>query len=131
MASGADLSMTLWRSTMDTWNEAGQRWWDMAGTDQSQGSATAPSDKRFAAPEWSNNPIYRTLKEMYLLASDWLLKQGEFEGMDEAERQRLNFHLRQFVDAMSPTLLLMSNPDVLRRAIETGGTSLADGRATC
>src|SRR5271166_3123035 len=126
-ASGADLYMTLWRSTMDTWNEAVQRWWGMAGTDQSQGPATAPSDKRFAAPEWQNNPIYRTLKELYLLASDWLLKQGEIEGMDEAERQRLNFHLRQFVDAMSPTLLLVSNPAALRRAMETGGASLADG----
>ena len=47
--------------------------------------------------------------------------------MDEAEQRRLQFHLRQFVDAMSPTLLLMSNPEVLRRAIETGGSSLADG----
>ena len=99
----------------------------MAGTDQSQGSATAPSDKRFAAPEWHNNPIYRTLKELYLLASDWLLKQGEIEGMDEAERQRLNFHLRQFVDAMSPSLLLVSNPAALHRAMETGGASLAEG----
>ena len=56
MASGADLTMTLWRSAMDTWNEAGQLWWGIAGIDQSQGSATAPSDKRFAAPEWHNNP---------------------------------------------------------------------------
>jgi len=30
-----------------------------------------------------------------------------------AERQRLDFHLRQFVDAMSPTLLLVSNPGAL------------------
>ena len=131
IASVAELNLTLWRSAIDIWNEAGQRWWGMAGTDPSQGPATAPSDKRFAAPEWHNNPIYRTLKELYLLASDWLLKQGEIEGMDEAERQRLNFHLRQFVDAMSPSLLLVSNPAALRRAMETGGASLADGRATC
>jgi Poly-beta-hydroxybutyrate polymerase (PhaC) N-terminus len=31
-------------------------------------------DKRFTAPEWQDNPIYRTLKEFYLLASDWLLR---------------------------------------------------------
>jgi polyhydroxyalkanoate synthase len=69
------------------------------------------------------------LKEAYLLASDWLLKQGaaQADGMDEAERRRLDFHLRQFVDAMSPTLLLASNPAALRRAMETGGASLADG----
>ena len=47
--------------------------------------------------------------------------------MDEAERRRLDFHLRQFVDAMSPALLLASNPAALRRAMETGGASLADG----
>ena len=84
-------------------------------------------DKRFAAPEWHTNPVYRTLKEIYLLASDWLLQQGDADDMDEAERQRINFHLRQFVDAMSPTLMLMSNPSLFDKAIETGGASVAAG----
>ena len=57
------------------------------------GAGTPPrpggGDKRFAAPEWHANPVYRTLKEVYLLASDWLLQQGERTDMDEAERQRL------------------------------------------
>ena len=48
--------------------------------------------------------------------------------MDEAE-QHITFHLRQFVDAMSPTLILMSNPAALQKAIETGGVSLAVGAA--
>ena len=39
----------------------------------------------------------------------------------------MTFHLRQFVDAMSPALLLASNPVALRRILETGGASLADG----
>ena len=64
---------------------------------------------------------------MYLLASEWLLQQSESDDLDDAERTRLNFHLRQFVDAMSPSLLLLSNPEAMRRAIETGGASLADG----
>jgi polyhydroxyalkanoate synthase subunit PhaC len=85
-------------------------------------------DKRFAAPECRENPVYRTLKEMYLLASDWLLEHGKSAGdLDDAERQRLNFHLQQFVAAMSPTLLLLSNPAALRKAMETGGSSLAAG----
>ena len=86
--------------------------------------ATSGSPRR----NGTSNPVYRTLKEMYLLASDWLLKQGQRpRAWSEAERQRLNFHLQQFVDAMSPTLLLLSNPAALRRAMETGGASLADG----
>jgi len=47
--------------------------------------------------------------------------------MADVERLRLDFHLRQFVDAMSPALLLAFNPVALRRAFETGGTSLTDG----
>jgi len=76
----------------------------------------------------AGHPIYRTLKEFYLLASDWLLRQAsEAEDLSPAEQQHLDFHLRQFVDAMSPTLLLVSNPVALRRAVETGGASLMEG----
>jgi len=110
------------RSAADIWNEWSQRWFGNA-----PGGSAPSADKRFAAPEWQTNPAYSTLKSLYLLASDWLLKQPEEDDLSEAERQRLRFHLQQFVDAMSPTLLLMSNPAALRRAVETGGTSLADG----
>ena len=89
--------------------------------------AAKSGDKRFAAPEWHSNALYHTLKEVYLLASDWLLKHAEVVDMADVERLRLDFHLRQFVDAMSPALLLAFNPVALRRAFETGGTSLADG----
>ena len=126
-AQAAELNASLWRSAVDVWNEAGQRWLGMASGAASAGAEKRSEDKRFAAPEWQNNPIYRTLKEMYLLASDWLLKQGEAADLDEKERLRLKFHLHQFVDAMSPTLLLASNPTALHRAMETGGASLADG----
>jgi polyhydroxyalkanoate synthase len=126
VASAARLNADLWRSSLEAWSQTAQRWLG-AAEPPAPGPTTKPADKRFAAPEWHSNPVYRTLKEAYLLASDWLLKQGEADGLDEAERQRLTFHLRQFVDAMSPSLLLFSNPAALRRAIETGGSSLADG----
>jgi len=125
MAATADFNMRQGQTSLDTWNEAWQRWCGLArpGPEVSGGA-----DKRFAAPEWRDNPVYRTLKELYLLASDWLLRQAsEAEDLSPAERQRLDFHLRQFVDAMSPTLLLVSNPVALRRVVETGGASLAEG----
>jgi polyhydroxyalkanoate synthase subunit PhaC len=124
--SVVQVNADLWRSAMEVWNDAGRRWLGGA-PDGSAGSPGGAADRRFAAPEWSNNPFYRTLKEAYLLASDWLAKQGEADGMEEAERHRIAFHLRQFIDAMSPSLLLLSNPAALRRAMETGGASIADG----
>lgn len=124
--SVTEFNQDLWRSAVNVWQEAGQRW--LGGEQASQGKApTSPADKRFAAPEWHTNPAYRTLMEIYLLASDWLMEQSRGEDMDDAERQRVNFHLRQFVDAMSPTLMLLSNPAALRKAIETGGSSMAAG----
>ncbi len=124
-----DFNTDLWRSALEVWHEAGQRWLGRAETAPTQGPVSASADKRFAAPEWHTNPVYRTLKEVYLLASDWLMKQADAvdDDMDEAERQRINFHLRQFVDAMSPTLMLMSNPAALHKAIETGGASVVAG----
>ena len=125
MAAAADFNMRQAQASMDTWNEAWQRWCGLA---RPEPAASDGADKRFAAPEWQGNPIYRTLKELYLLASDWLLRQAsEAEDLSPAERQHLDFHLRQFVDAMSPTLLLVTNPVALRRAVETGGASLAEG----
>ena len=125
LAAVAEFNKQAWQSAMDAWNEAGQRWW---GQPDGAPAGAAGGDKRFAAPEWQNNPAYRTLKDLYLLASDWLLRQaGEADGLSEAERQHLNFHLRQFVDAMSPTLQLAANPAALKRAVETGGASIAEG----
>jgi polyhydroxyalkanoate synthase len=127
LAAMAEFNAQAWKSAMDAWNDAGQRWWgQLSGTPA--GAAGAPGDKRFAAPEWQSNPAYRTLKELYLLASDWLLRQADdADGLSAAERQHLNFHLRQFVDAMSPTLQLAANPAALKRAVETGGASIAEG----
>jgi polyhydroxyalkanoate synthase len=127
VAAAVDLNTRMWQSAVEAWNEAGERWLGVAQPDAPPVPASSP-DKRFAAAEWQGNPAYRTLKEIYLLASDFLLRQtSEADDLSPAERQRLDFHLRQFVDAMSPTLLLASNPVALRRAVETGGASLAEG----
>jgi polyhydroxyalkanoate synthase subunit PhaC len=126
--SATALGANVWRAALDAWTEAGQRWLGEVAQDGRPAEGRAAADKRFAAPEWQANPIFRTLKEAYLQASEWLLQRGKASaGLDPAERQRLEFHLRQFVDAMSPTLLLASNPVALKRAMETGGASLASG----
>jgi cold shock CspA family protein len=61
----AELNAAVWRSSLDIWNEAGRRWWGQSSFDPAE--AAKGGDKRFAAPEWHGNPLYRTLKEVYLL----------------------------------------------------------------
>ena len=87
----------------------------------------AEADRRFDAPEWEQHPFFRLLKQSYLALSKQLLEEAERQGVDPDERQRLVFHLRQFIDAISPTTFLPTNPAALRKAWETGGGSVADG----
>ncbi len=119
-----EMNAGVLRAAADAWTDATRAW--MAGGTPAPAAAKG-ADKRFSAPDWHVNPAYRTLKDAYLLASDWLMTQGQADDMEPAERQRLQFHLRQFVDAMSPALMLMGNPVALRRAVETGGASVASG----
>ncbi|HET6468836.1 MAG TPA: class I poly(R)-hydroxyalkanoic acid synthase [Geminicoccaceae bacterium] len=120
-----ELNLRIWQSAVEAWNHAAARWWGLESA--TAGPGLGAGDKRFEAPEWHANPVYRTLKEMYLLASDFILKEADAKDLEPAERERLLFHLQQFVNAMSPTLLLLANPAALKRAMETGGASVAEG----
>lgn len=120
-----EFNQRMVQSAVEAWNSAAARWWGLG--EATFRSGVEAGDRRFDAPEWHANPVYRTLKELYLLASDFLLKESEAQDLDPAERDRLRFHLQQFVNATSPTLLFFSNPAALRHAMETGGASIADG----
>jgi polyhydroxyalkanoate synthase subunit PhaC len=88
----------------------------------------ADRDKRFAAPEWKDNPLYDTIRQTYLLVSDRLLGSVDaLEGVDEATREKLRFNTRAFVDAMSPSNFALTNPQVMAKAMETRGESLLKG----
>ena len=88
----------------------------------------ADKDKRFAAPEWRDNPLFDTIRQTYLLVSERLLGSVDaIEGVDEGTREKLRFTTRAFVDAMSPSNFALTNPQVIERAIETKGESLLNG----
>src|SRR5918994_3979890 len=120
-----DFNTKLFESTMRSWQEATNRLW---GLETPQEDEEGRPDKRFSAPDWEQNPFYETLKENYLLASNYLMEEvDETDGEDTPEQRRLKFHLKQFVDAMAPVNYLLTNPAALKRAFETGGVSLAEG----
>lgn len=124
-ARAMDYNMRAWSAAMESWNKTVSRIWGIPVEEDDGGG----SDKRFSSPEWETNPYYHTLKETYNLASEYLLTEIE-ETDGEAgteEQRRLRFHLKQFVDAMAPVNFLLTNPAALRRVVETGGASVAEG----
>ena len=120
-----EFNRHLFETTVEVWNDAAAHFW---GLSREEKEREGRPDKRFSDPGWENNPYYRMLKESYMLASEYLLKEvEETDGKDDEEQRRLKFHLKQFVDAMAPVNFLLTNPAAMRRIIETGGTSLAEG----
>ena len=126
MQVATDYNRRFFEASMEVWSDTAARFWDLP--QQEERKESKESDKRFSAPEWDQNPYYETLKQSYLLASDYLLKESErTNGQDTEEQQRLKFHLNQFVEAMAPVNFLLTNPAALKRVFETGGMSLVDG----
>ncbi len=128
MQVATDFNMKMWQATMEAWSTAMAQMWGLPAPEKRHQKEAPRGDKRFSAPEWESNPFYQTLKQMYMLASEYLLKEAEeTDGHDTEEQRRLKFHLQQFVDAMAPTNFLLTNPAALRKVMETGGVSLAEG----
>ncbi|HEX8381200.1 MAG TPA: class I poly(R)-hydroxyalkanoic acid synthase [Allosphingosinicella sp.] len=88
----------------------------------------ADKDKRFAAPQWRDSPLFDMIRQSYLLVSERLLGSVDaLDGLDPKQREKLRFLTRNFVDAMAPSNFAATNPLVLQRAMETKGESLLKG----
>ena len=95
---------------------------------QSEGGVETPrGDRRFNGTEWRENSLYSILKQYYLLNARYCTDFVEALDMDEKEKHRLRFFTRQFVEAMSPTNFIATNPDVIKLATDTEGQSLKAG----
>jgi polyhydroxyalkanoate synthase len=84
-------------------------------------------DRRFADPAWSTNPAFHALRLAYLAASRFardVVGSAELEA-DVARKAALAVDL--LLDALAPTNQLLLNPAALKRAFDTGGTSLVKG----
>jgi polyhydroxyalkanoate synthase subunit PhaC len=85
-------------------------------------------DKRFAGEAWHEAPAFDFMRQSYLLASNYMMEAGAgIEGLDGRETARARFLVKQFVDAMSPSNFLATNPEVLKKTVESGGSNLLKG----
>ena len=89
--------------------------------------AIARGDKRFKDEVWQEMPYYDLLKQSYLLGSRQLHEFVDQAQVDDKTKLQLRFYARQFIDAMSPSNFPATNPEVIRKAIETRSVSLTDG----
>ncbi|WP_283786235.1 PHA/PHB synthase family protein [Bermanella sp. WJH001] len=87
-----------------------------------------PSDRRFKDDDWSTNPLYDFLKQNYLLHADAIHNMVESVGdLSELTKNKVDFLVRQYVNALSPSNFAGTNPEVVRKTFETGGANLIKG----
>ncbi|MFC4158055.1 PHA/PHB synthase family protein [Chitinimonas lacunae] len=84
-------------------------------------------DRRFNAPEWEQYPFFDYIKQYYLLTSKWLLQLVDGAPVDDERRERIAFFTRQYLDAISPANFALTNPEVIKLALDTKGESLIQG----
>jgi polyhydroxyalkanoate synthase len=120
-----EAQLGFWRDYMSLWQNTTRRIMGIA----TEPVIDAPStDRRFKDDAWKENEVFDFIKQSYLLSARYVqdvVKQ--VDGLDAKTAQKVDFYARQFVDAMSPSNFLLTNPEVLRKTAETGGENLLKG----
>jgi polyhydroxyalkanoate synthase len=88
----------------------------------------AKGDRRFRDEEWTESALFDFIKQYYLLANDYVRHSIEqTEGIAPQEKEKLKFVSRLLMEALSPSNFILTNPEVLKETIKTGGENLIHG----
>ena len=120
-----ESGLSLWQGYMELWQSAARR---LMGAEAEPVAEPARDDRRFRDEAWSENQVFDFIKQSYLLTAKWLESTVEdVEGLDRKTQHKVNFYTRQFVNALSPTNFLLTNPEALRATVESKGENLVNG----
>ncbi len=115
----------FWQDYLTLWSNTARR---MMGDTVGPVIDEPKGDRRFKDEAWRENEVFDFIRQSYLLSARYFTTTvNAAEGLDPKTAQKVDFYTRQFVDAMSPANFVMTNPEVLRRTAETGGTNLLKG----
>jgi polyhydroxyalkanoate synthase len=118
----AKAQVNMWTEGLSLWQRA------LSGPPPAEIAEKAAKDKRFAAPQWQDHPLFDMIRQSYILISERLLGTVDaLEGVDDKTREKIRFATRAFVDAMAPSNFALTNPLVLERMLETKGENLLKG----
>ena len=110
--------------------EAQQKQWQLLAGGDDKGNGQDPEsrpDRRFAAPEWRENPFFDLLSRSYLVNCEAVRQMIEEVDLDEDDKRALRFLAEQYISALSPANFPATNPQVLAAAAQSGGESIARG----
>ncbi len=121
----AEAQTQLWNNYAELWQATAKR---LSGEDANAVAEPEQGDRRFKDEAWSDQLVFDFIKQSYLLTSDWMRNTvRDVDGLDAKTAEKVQFYTRQWIDALSPSNFVATNPVVLRQTAETGGENLLDG----
>ncbi len=120
----ADVQSNYLAQATALWNQSIER---LQQKGDASNPATVLKDRRFAAPDWVNNPAAAYTAQMYLLNARTLTQLADQLEGDSKTKERVRFAVQQWVDAAAPSNYLALNPEAQRKALETKGESITHG----
>lgn len=121
----AEKQLNFMQDYMFLWQKTTQR---LFGEEQEPVITPDSRDRRFKDVAWEQNTLFDFLKQSYLLSARCIQQSvKEVGGLDPHDARKIDFYTRQFIDAMSPSNFLMTNPEVLKATIDSNGENLVKG----
>ena len=103
-------------------------WMQMLGQKVEPVASPRKGDNRFRHGDWENHFLFDYLKQSYLIAARHIHDAvSNVENLPEDERKKVDFFTRQYIDALSPSNFALTNPEVVRATLASGGDNLLRG----
>ena len=114
-----------WTAYTDLWINSARAF---LGEQSSEVRKPEQGDRRFKHSAWDENPLFSFIKQSYLVTAEAIHSAvADADDLDENTAKKAQFYTKQFVDAMSPTNFLVTNPEVLEATLESKGENLVKG----
>jgi len=121
----ASASTNLMMDYMQLWQSS---WLRMFGLQAPPTVAPAKGDSRFKDESWDSNFLFDFFKQSYLITARQIQQTvASVDGLPEESRKKVAFFTRQYVDALAPSNFVLTNPQVLRETVSSGGQNLLKG----
>lgn len=118
-------NLELWQQHMSLWQHTADK---MLGKESEPVATPEKGDRRFKSKEWEENQVFDVIRQSYLITSRWLTKtMSEIDNLDDHDALKVKFHTQQLADALSPSNFLMTNPEVIKETVDSGGQNLVKG----
>ncbi|MFD3192020.1 PHA/PHB synthase family protein [Sedimentitalea sp. HM32M-2] len=84
-------------------------------------------DRRFKDDSWSDDPMARVCRDVYLAMEEAVLDILNQFPKGSKEQLRVEFYTRQILSALAPSNFLALNPQAKKKLLKTDGQSLLNG----